>query len=83
MPIAIKGAKASLTITGEGDIELAGQNLKVDMKGDAKVKAKTVDVKGMTGLKVDGGPDLQLKGAQAKVEGAGMLTLKGGMVKIN
>jgi phage protein D/phage baseplate assembly protein gpV len=83
MPIAIKGAKASLTLTGAGDIELKGESLKIDMKGDAKVKAKTVDVKGMTGLKVDGGPDLQLKGAQAKVEGAGMLTLKGGMVKIN
>jgi phage protein D/phage baseplate assembly protein gpV len=83
MPIAIKGAKASLTLTGAGDIELKGENLKIDMKGDAKVKAKTVDLKGMTGLKVDGGPDLQLKGAQAKVEGAGMLTLKGGMVKIN
>jgi phage protein D/phage baseplate assembly protein gpV len=83
MPIAIKGAKASLTITGAGDIELVGQNLKIDMKGDAKVKAKSVDVKGMTGTKIDGGPSLQLKGAQAKVEGAGMLTLKGGMVKIN
>jgi len=83
MPIAIKGAKASLTITGAGDIQLAGQNLKIDMKGDAKVKAKSVELKGMTGMKVDGGTDLQLKGAQAKVEGAGMLTLKGGMVKIN
>jgi len=83
MPIAIKGAKASLTITGDGDIELKGENLKIDMKGDAKVKAKSVDLKGMTGLKVDGGPNLQLKGVQAKVEGAAMLTLKGGMVKIN
>ncbi len=83
MPIELKGAKASLTLSGSGDVELKGESLSVDVKGDAKVKAQKVDLKGATGLKVDGGPDLQLKGAQAKVEGAGMLTLKGGMVKIN
>lgn len=83
MPITFKNHKASLSLTDSGDIVMAAENLKIDMKGDAKMKAKSVDIKGMTGMKVDGGPDLQLKGAQAKVEGAGMLTLKGGMVKIN
>ena len=80
MPITLKNDKASLSLTDAGDIVMAAENLKIDMKGDAKMKAKSVDIKGMTGMKVDGGPDLQLKGAQAKVEGAGMLTLKGGMV---
>lgn len=83
MPVTLKNDKASLSLSDAGDIVLAGESLKIDMKADAKVKAKTVDLKGMTGAKIDGGPDLQLKGAQAKVEGAGMLTLKGGMVKIN
>ncbi len=83
MPITFKNDKASLSLTGSGDIVMAAENLKVDMKGDAKMKAKSVDIKGLMGTKIDGGPDLQLKGAQAKVEGAGMLTLKGGMVKIN
>ena len=83
MPVTLKNDKASLSLTGSGDVVIAAENLKIDMKGDAKMKAKSVDIKGLMGTKVDGGPDLQLKGAQAKVEGAGMLTLKGGMVKIN
>jgi phage protein D/phage baseplate assembly protein gpV len=83
MPITFKNDKASLALTGAGDIVMAANNLKIDMKADAKMKAKSVDIKGLTGMKLDGGPDLQAKGAQAKVEGAGMLTLKGGMVKIN
>ena len=47
------------------------------------MKGKAVQIKGSTGLKLDGGTAFEAKGAQAKVVGSAMTTIKGGMVKIN
>ncbi len=51
--------------------------------GEVQMKGKAVQIKGSTGLKLDGGTAFEAKGAQAKVVGSAMTTIKGGMVKIN
>ena len=65
-------------------VTIKAKGLTIDSSaGDIQIKGKTVQVKGATGVKIDGGTAFEAKGAQAKIEGAAMAAIKGGMVKIN
>ena len=80
----LKAGDASITMDDKGMVTIKAKGLTIDSSaGDVQIKGKTVQVKGATGVKIDGGTAFEAKGAQAKIEGAAMATIKGGMVKIN
>lgn len=80
----LKAGDASITLDDKGMVTIKAKGLTIDSSaGDVQIKGKTVQVKGATGVKIDGGTAFEAKGAQAKLEGAAMTSIKGGMVKIN
>jgi phage protein D len=80
----LKAGDASITLDDKGMVTIKAKGLTIDSPaGDVQIKGKTVQVKGATGVKIDGGTAFEAKGAQAKLTGAAMTSIKGGMVKIN
>lgn len=80
----ITAGDASITLDDKGQITIKAKGFTLDSSaGEVQMKGKVVQIKGSTGLKLDGGTAFEAKGAQAKVVGSAMTTIKGGMVKIN
>ncbi len=80
--ITIK-AKKTITVKGE-DINMSGKNVTVKTQQDFKVEATgKCDLKGTSGMTLDGTSQTVLKGAQVQVDGSAMTEVKGGIVKIN
>jgi uncharacterized protein involved in type VI secretion and phage assembly len=73
--ITIKGGK--VVIEAPNGIELKSAS------GNVKVEAMKVEMKGNTGVAIDGTTQTEVKGAQVSVNGSGMTEIKGGIVKIN
>lgn len=77
--------KGNLTIKTDGSLTLEGKDAKVETKTGLAPKGGT-DVKAEAGTNLDlkGTAGFSLKGSvQGTVDGGGMLTIKGGVVKIN
>lgn len=83
-PIEIKNGKASIVLTATGDVQISGENVKITANQDVTIEGLNVNTKAKTGVKVEAGTTLGLKGgASAKVEASGVTEVKGAMVKIN
>jgi Rhs element Vgr protein len=61
----------------------SAKNLTLKATADVKVEGVNVEIKASAGLKASGSGTAELKGASTTVEGSAVLTLNGGMVKIN
>jgi len=72
-------------------IELSSDGIAIESSKDINIKAAsaiklegvTIEIAASSGLKASGSGTLELKGASATVEGSAVLTLSGGLVKIN
>ncbi|MDH4145758.1 MAG: VgrG-related protein [Acidimicrobiia bacterium] len=84
-PIEIVAGQATVVISKQGDITVnahGGLTLKANQK--LSLEGAQVEIKGRTGVKVDGGPNLELKASgMGKLEAGGILSVKGSMVKLN
>ncbi len=97
--IDIDSSNNQVAISAEGDIQLAakgkikikGSDIMMEAKSGAKMKAASVNldasgkaqVKGGSGVDVKASGQMNIESATTTVKGSGMLTLKGGIVKIN
>ncbi len=74
--ITLRTGQASLKMNSDGTIEIRGTNLMVDASGTAQVN-------GAAGLQLRTGAQALLRGANARIEGSSLVTIKGGVVRIN
>ena len=82
--LTLTAGDASITLDDSGKVTIKSKGVTIDAPaGDIQVKGKSVQIKGSTGVKIDGGPSFDAKGIQAKLTGSAMASVKGGMVKIN
>lgn len=81
-----------LTVEVKGEIKVTGKkNIAVEATQDIKAKALNIKMEGKVNFEAKAGAQLKAEGAtfevkgsgMGKVDGGGMLTLKGGMVMIN
>ncbi len=76
-------AKNTITISATDTVRVEAPKIEVNGQSSVKVEAPTVEVTGKTSVKVEA-PQIEMKAqAQMTIDGGGMLTLRGGLVKIN
>ncbi len=78
--------KGSVTIDGQGNVTIKGESVKIEggPSGITIESRARLDLKGTTGAKIDGGPNLEaVASGMAKVQSSGQLTLKGSITMIN
>lgn len=81
--IIIDTAKNTITVAAADSIKVEAASIEVSGKSDVKISAPQIQVKGDASIKVEA-PSIDMKASgQMTVDGGGMLTLKGGLVKIN
>ncbi|HWL41333.1 MAG TPA: VgrG-related protein [Ilumatobacter sp.] len=81
--IELKSGQASIKITDQGDIEIKGNNIKIEATQNLTVDGLQIAAKAKTSLKAEGSASLELKGgASAKLEASGITEIKGSLVKI-
>jgi phage protein D len=81
--IELKSGQASILITDTGDIQLKGNNIKIEATTGLTMKGLTIDAKANTSLKAEGSATIELKGGgQASLQASGITEVKGSLVKI-
>ncbi len=82
--IELKSGQASIKITDTGDIEIKGNNIKIDATQALTVNGMTIEAKAKTSFKAEGSAALELKGgASAKLSAGGVTEISGAaLVKI-
>jgi uncharacterized protein involved in type VI secretion and phage assembly len=79
----IKSGSAKITIDGQGNISIEGGKIDLKATQDLSLKGMNVNIKGDIKVAIEG-TQVEVKGsAQGTLDGGGMTTIKGGMVKIN
>jgi uncharacterized protein involved in type VI secretion and phage assembly len=82
-PITIKAGETSIEITQAGDVKIKGMNIDIQATGSLKLSGAQVEIKSKGPLSLEGATATVKGQGTAGVEGGGILTLKGGLVKIN
>jgi phage protein D len=81
--IELKSGQASIKITDKGDIEIKGNNIKIEATQNLTIDGLQIAAKAKTALKAEGSATIELKGgASAKLEASGITEIKGSLVKI-
>jgi uncharacterized protein involved in type VI secretion and phage assembly len=70
------------TVQIDGDVTIKGKSFGVNSNGKLELKGKQTEISA-TALKLNAQASFEAGGATAKLEGKGLLELKGGMVKVN
>jgi uncharacterized protein involved in type VI secretion and phage assembly len=79
----IKSGSAKIAIDGSGNISIEGGKIDIKATQDLSLKGMNVNIKGDIKVAIEG-TQVEVKGsAQGTLDGGGMTTIKGGMVKIN
>jgi uncharacterized protein involved in type VI secretion and phage assembly len=79
----IKSGSAKISIDGQGNISIEGGKIDIKATQDLSLKGMNVNIKGDIKVAIQG-TQVEVKGsAQGTLDGGGMTTIKGGMVKIN
>jgi phage protein D/phage baseplate assembly protein gpV len=82
--VTIKAANGVSIDAGNGPLELKGQKVSVKSTTDIAVEATSaLQLKGPSGVKVEGATVSVAAQAQAELTASGLLTVRGGVVKIN
>jgi phage protein D len=81
--IELRSGQASILITDRGDIQIKGNNIKLEATQGVTIDGLTIAAKARTSLKAEGSAALELKGgATASLEASGVTSVKGSLVKI-
>lgn len=83
-PLQLKSGQGSITITGNGEIEIKGAKITIVGTQEVTGKAPKIELSADATMKLQGQAGLELKSAAtAKLDGGGMTEIKGGIVKVN
>ncbi|MGH8962012.1 MAG: phage baseplate assembly protein V [Jatrophihabitantaceae bacterium] len=82
-PVTIKAGSATFAINASGEVEISGKKVTIKADTDVVIQGLNVTTKASAKAAVQG-TQIEVKGsATTDVEASAMLTLKGGLVKIN
>ncbi len=82
-PITIKAGKASVALSGSGDVTVKGVNVTLEGSAKVTIKAPQVVVDATSALQLKAAAQAELKAAMVKVEASGIAQIKGSMLKLN
>ena len=85
-PITITNSKATIEFTDAGDINITGENVKIDAKTAVKIVTSNGAIEATSGadIKLDAKLNANISGmAGTKIESSAVTVVKGSMVKIN
>jgi uncharacterized protein involved in type VI secretion and phage assembly len=82
-PLQLKSNQATITIKGDGNIEIKGKGIKLTADEDVEITGANVKITGNQTAVMKGNSSVEVSGGQAKLAGSGPTEIKGAIVKIN